>query len=96
MAAMKIQDGVLVTSQLRYDSSNRFISRRLISGVSFMSISFMVFKKRGGVFDAPPSPGTTKKPSLNRVKFEPITDHDKALYHCTLPVGTDKARYLRM
>ena len=33
MAAMKIQDGTLVTyvtSQLRYDSSNRFISRRLI------------------------------------------------------------------
>ena len=35
-----------VTSQLRYDSSNRFISRRLISGVSFMPISFIVFKKR--------------------------------------------------
>ena len=45
---MKIQDGALVTSQLRYDSSNRFISRRLVSGVSFMSISFIVFKKRRG------------------------------------------------
>ena len=52
---MKIKDGALVascvTSQLRYDSSNRFISRRLISGVSFMSISFIVFKKRSGAFD---------------------------------------------
>ena len=45
MAAMKIQDGTLVTSQLRYDSSNRFISRRLISGASFMFISSVVFKK---------------------------------------------------
>ena len=47
-----------VTSQLRYDSSNRFISRRLISGVSFMSISFIGFKKRRGrgAFGAPPPP----------------------------------------
>ena len=59
-----------MTSQLRYDSSNRFISRRLISGVSFMSISFIDFKKRrgGGVFDAPLTvQGRPKKPSLNRV-----------------------------
>ena len=45
---------------------------RLISGVSFMSIFFIAFKKRrgGGAFDAPPlSPvqGRPKKPSLNRV-----------------------------
>ena len=60
MAAMKIQDGALVT---RYDSSNRFISPRLISGVSFMSISFIVFKKRKGGerLTPPPSPGTAKK-----------------------------------
>ena len=56
MATMKIQDGVLVTLQLRYDSSNRFIPQHFINGVSFMSISSIVFKKwRGvGVFDAPP------------------------------------------
>ena len=60
MAAVKIQDGGLVTScdvKAKYDSSNRFISRRLISGVSFMSISFIAFKKRrggGGAFDASP------------------------------------------
>ena len=48
MAAMKIQDGALVTSQLRYDSSDRFISQHLISGENFMSISFIVFKKRRG------------------------------------------------
>ena len=52
MTAMKIQDGALVTfvtSQLRNDSSNRIISRRLISGVRFMSISSIVFEKwRGG------------------------------------------------
>ena len=50
MAAMKIQDGALVTSvtsQLRYDSSNKFILRRLISGVSFMSISSIVFEVQG-------------------------------------------------
>ena len=35
-------------SLLRYDSSNRFISQRLISGVSFKSLSFIVFKKRRG------------------------------------------------
>ena len=49
MVAMKIQNGALVTfvtSQLRYDSSNKFISQRLISGVNFMSISVIVFKKR--------------------------------------------------
>ena len=63
MAAMKIQDGALVTSQPRYDSSNGFISRHLISGVSFMSISFIVSKKRkgGGRLTPPPSPGTAKK-----------------------------------
>ena len=69
MAAMKIQDGALVTfvtSQLRYDSSNRFISRRLISGASFMSIPSVFFKKwregRGaGAFDALPSPENAKK-----------------------------------
>ena len=63
MAAMKIQDSALV---MRYDSSNRFISRRLINDVSFMSISSIVFKKWGGEgaggFDAPPpSPGKAKK-----------------------------------
>ena len=59
-----------MTSQLRYDSINRFISRRLISGVSFTSISFIVFKKRreaggggGGVVQ-----GLPKKPSLDKVK----------------------------
>ena len=47
----------------------------LISGVSFMSISFIVFKKWrwGRTFDAAPPPppvqGRPKKPSLNRVKF---------------------------
>ena len=62
MAAMKIQGGALVMSQLRYDSSNRFISQHLISGVSFMSISFIVFKKRkGGGIKCPSSPGTAKK-----------------------------------
>ena len=45
MAAMKIQDGALVTSQLKNDSSNRIISRRSISGVSFMFISSIVFEK---------------------------------------------------
>ena len=63
MVAMKIQDGALVTSKLRYDSSNKFISRRLTSGASFMFISSIVFKKwrGGGAFDATPSPGTAKK-----------------------------------
>ena len=62
MAVMKIQDGALVTWQLKYDSSHRFISRGLISGVSFMSIFFIVFKKWKGAFDAPPpSPGMAKK-----------------------------------
>ena len=37
-----------MTSQLRYDSSNGFILRRLISGVSFFSISFIVFKETEG------------------------------------------------
>ena len=63
MPAIKIQDGALVTSvtsQLRFDSSNGFISVRLISGVRFMSISFVVFKKRRRAFDATPSPGTAK------------------------------------
>ena len=46
---MKIQDGISVTLQLRYDSSNRFIPQHFINGVSFMSISSIVFKKwRGG------------------------------------------------
>ena len=75
MAAMKIQDGALVTSQLKYDISNRFTLRHLISGVGFMSISFIVFNKRrggGGAFDAPTPPpppvqGRPKRPSLNRV-----------------------------
>ena len=55
-----------MTSQLRYDSSNRFISRRLISGVSFMPISSIVFKKRkgGGRLSHPPVQGRPKKPSL--------------------------------
>ena len=74
MAAMKIQDGALETSQLRYDSRNRFISRRSISA-SFMFISSTVFKKwrgggGGGAFD--PSQGRPKKPSLNRVKTPQI------------------------
>ena len=44
------QCDVNVMSQLRYDSSNRFISRRLISDASFMSVPSIVFKKwRGGV-----------------------------------------------
>ena len=44
-----------MTLQLRYDSSNRFISQCLINGVSFMSISSIVFKKwRGGASYAPP------------------------------------------
>ena len=43
-----------MTSQLRYDSSNRFILRRLISGVCFMSISSIVFEVQG----------RQKKPSL--------------------------------
>ena len=66
---MKIQDGALVTSQQRYDSSNRFISRCLISGVSFMSIPSIVFKKwwwgggGGGTVDASlPVQGWPKKP----------------------------------
>ena len=63
-----------VTSQLRYDSSTKFISRRLIIGVSFTSISSIVFKKwrgEGGLMPPPSTPvqGRTKKPSLNRVKF---------------------------
>ena len=73
MAAMKIQDGALETSQLRYGGHNRFISRRSISGASFMFISSTVFKKwkgRGGAFD--PSQGRPKKPSLNRVKTPQI------------------------
>ena len=45
---------------MRYDSSNRFISRRLISGVSFMSIPSIVFKKWRGAFDSTPSPGNAK------------------------------------
>ena len=49
-------------SQLRYDSSNRFISRRLISGASFMFISSIVFKKWREAVDGPsPSPGTAIK-----------------------------------
>ena len=68
MVAMKIQNGALVTfvtSQLRYDSNNKFISRRLISGVNFMSISVIVFKKRrmgggGRQTPPPPSPRTAK------------------------------------
>ena len=70
MVAMKIQDGALVTSKLRYDSSNKFISRRLISGASFMFISSIVFKKwrGGGRLTPPPVQGRPKKPSLNRVK----------------------------
>ena len=64
MAAMKIQDHRHEASQLRYDSSNRFISQHLISGVSFMSISFIVFKKpkgeRGGLTPHPSS-RTAKK-----------------------------------
>ena len=59
IAAIKTQDGTLVTSQLRYDSRNRFISRRLISGASFMFISSIVFMKCRT--PPPPSPGTTKK-----------------------------------
>ena len=57
---MQIEDGVLVTSvtsQLRSDSSNRFSSQRLISGVIFVSVPLIVFKRwreGGGVFDAPP------------------------------------------
>ena len=51
MAAMKIQDGALVTSCA--------VSRRLISGASFMFISSIVFRK----WNKRP-----KKPSLNRVK----------------------------
>ena len=70
---MKIQDGALVTSvtsQLRYDSSNRFISRRLISGVSFMSISSIVLKNGGGrSTPLPPVQERPEKPSLNRVQF---------------------------
>ena len=65
MAVMKIQDGASVTSQLRFDSSNGFISGRLISGASFMFISSIVSRNGGGggAFDAtpPPSPGTSKK-----------------------------------
>ena len=61
-----------MTSQLRYDSINRFISRRLISGVSFTSISFIVFKKRreagGGGGGGGVVQGLPKKPSLDRVK----------------------------
>ena len=60
-----------VTSQLSYDSGNRFISRRLISGKSFMFISSIVFKKWRGAFDNPlPVQGRPKKPSLNRVKLQ--------------------------
>ena len=66
MATMKIQNGALVTSQQRYDSSNRFISRHLISGVSFMSISSIVFKKWGGGHLMPPP--MSRDGSLNRVK----------------------------
>ena len=58
-----------MTSQLRYDSSNRFISRRLISGDSFMSISSTVFKKSGGEGGGGECGRLTpKKPILNRVK----------------------------
>ena len=64
-----------MTSQPRYYSSNRFISRRLISDVRFMSIYSIVFKKwrGGGAFDPPPPPpvqGRPKKPSLNRVNLQ--------------------------
>ena len=80
MAAMKIQDSALVMS---YDSSNRFISRRLINDVSFMSISFIVFKKWGGGgtgFDAPPPvQGRPKKPSLNRINSACKTSISEAL-----------------
>ena len=69
MAAMKIQDGALVTScdvTAEVNSSNRFISRHLISGVSFMSISFIFLKKRrgggGGGVDAPKSRYDQKSP----------------------------------
>ena len=40
---------------MRYDSSNRFISRRLINGVSFMSISSIVLRN-GGEWRLTPSP----------------------------------------
>ena len=64
MAAMKIQDGILVTSQLAYDRSNRFISRGLISGISFRSVPSIASKKwsgGGGGLTPPPSPGNAKK-----------------------------------
>ena len=57
------------------DSSNGSISRRLISGVSFMSISSIMYEKwrgegGGGRLTPPPLPqlrDAKKKPSLNRV-----------------------------
>ena len=65
-----------MTSQLRYDSSNGFILRRLISGVSFFSISFIVFKETeggGGGSTPPTSPGMAKKTQSesNRVMTVP-------------------------
>ena len=45
-------------------SSNIFISRCLISGISFMSMPSIIFKKWRETFDAPPpppSPGNAKK-----------------------------------
>ena len=80
MATMKIQDGALVTSQLRYDSSNRFISQHLISGVSFTSISFIVFKKwRGGIWCPSPVQGRPKKPSLN-IGLSILRSHEVDLF----------------
>ena len=69
-----------MTSQLRYDSSNRFVSGRLISGVCFTSISFLVFKKRRGWGVAfAPVQERPKKPSLNRVKKHFVSDMSRML-----------------
>ena len=51
---------------LRYDSSNRFISRRFINGVSFMSISSIVSKKWRGRLTPPPPPPTSRSPGKDK------------------------------
>ena len=75
MAAMKIQDGALVTS-CDVAAEVIFISRRLISGVSFISISSIALRNGWGRLTLPPQSRDGQKSPvwIGLTKFETISD----------------------